>query len=77
MTESDYQKHIGGLVTARLAKPKKMRQRHSRYWDEIVTENYLFDRDVVETEHVKAITKSQLLQFFQVVDRASVVMYCC
>lgn len=66
MTESDYQKHISGLITARLAKPKKMKARHSRYWNEIITENYSFDRDTIETEHVKNITKPQLLQFFQV-----------
>lgn len=66
MTETDFQKYVSGLITARLAKPKKIRARHSRYWSEIVTETYQFNRDNIETEHVKTITKDQIKQFYKV-----------
>ena len=55
-----------GLIAARLTKPKKMKARHSRYWTEISCERYLFNRDEIETDHVKTITQSQLVDFFVV-----------
>lgn len=66
LTDTDYQKHISGLVAARLAKPKKMKARHNRYWNEIATENYVFNREDIETAHVKTITQQQLVSFFKV-----------
>lgn len=66
LTTVDYQKHVSGLVSARLTKPKKLRARHGRYWSEIATENYHFNRDEVETEHVKTISQAQLIDFFMV-----------
>ncbi|KAF6025311.1 IDE [Bugula neritina] len=65
LTDTDYQKHISGLVAARLAKPKKMKARHNRYWNEIATENYVFNREDIETAHVKTITQQQLVGFFK------------
>ncbi|XP_067928601.1 insulin-degrading enzyme-like [Watersipora subatra] len=65
LTTADYEKHVAGLITARLTKPKKLREQHARYWNEIVCENYLFDRDEIETDHVRTITQAQLVDFFK------------
>mgnify|MGYP001794274533 CR=1 len=66
LTDKDYKKHVAGLVSARLTKPKKLKARHSSYWSEIVGEYYQFDRDDAETDFVQTVSQQQLIDFFQV-----------
>lgn len=65
MSEAEFQKHIAALSMKRLEKPKKMSAQGSRYWSEIVSEQYNFDRDNVEVAFLKGVTKEDLIKFYK------------
>lgn len=44
MTEEEFQKHIAALATRRMEQPKKLSAQHLKYWGEIISEQYNFDR---------------------------------
>ena len=48
MSDEEYSAHIEALATARLEKPKKLSVKNGRYWSEILSQHYNFDRDNVE-----------------------------
>lgn len=44
MTEEAFQKHIQALAIRRLDKPKKLSAECAKYWGEIISQQYNFDR---------------------------------
>ena len=48
LSEEEFQSHVEALATKRLEKPKKLSVRNSRFWSEILSQHYNFDRDNVE-----------------------------
>jgi len=44
LSEEQFQKHVEALADRRLEKPKKMSSQSSRYWSEIISQQYNFDR---------------------------------
>ena len=44
MTETEFNKHVSALATKRLEKPKKLLQQNNKYWTEIISSFYNFDR---------------------------------
>ena len=44
MTEEAFQKHIQALAIRRLDKPKKLSAECAKYWGEIISQQYIFDR---------------------------------
>ncbi|KAK3095847.1 hypothetical protein FSP39_019946 [Pinctada imbricata] len=65
MGDEEFDKHITALVTKRLEKPKKISGQNAKFWSEIVSNLYNFDRDDVEVEYLKTIKKSDLCNFFK------------
>ncbi|KAG8523499.1 Insulin-degrading enzyme [Galemys pyrenaicus] len=50
MTEEAFQKHIQALAIRRLDKPKKLSAECTKYWEEIISQQYNFDRGPVVGE---------------------------
>jgi insulysin len=44
MSDEAFQKHLKALMTKRMEKPKKISGQNSRYWSEILSQQYNFDR---------------------------------
>ena len=66
MEETEFQQHVEALATKRSEKPKKLGVRNGRYWSEILSQHYNFDRDDIEVNILfyqfphKAINKAKL-----------------
>ena len=44
MPADDFQKHVAGLAVRRLEKPKNLKEQCQKYWDEILSYQYHFNR---------------------------------
>ena len=64
MNEEEFETNKRGLIAKRLEKPKKLAGRAGKYWSEIVSQQYNFNRDEIETEDLRKITKDNILEFF-------------
>ncbi|XP_071071874.1 insulin-degrading enzyme isoform X6 [Dasypus novemcinctus] len=65
MTEEAFQKHIQALAIRRLDKPKKLSAECAKYWGEIISQQYNFDRDNTEVAFLKTLTKEDIIKFYQ------------
>uniref|UniRef100_A0A3P9K517 Coenzyme PQQ synthesis protein F-like C-terminal lobe domain-containing protein n=1 Tax=Oryzias latipes TaxID=8090 RepID=A0A3P9K517_ORYLA len=65
MSEEVFQKHIQALAVRRLDKPKNLSAESAKYWAEITSQKYHFHRDSVEVEHLKTLTKENIIEFFR------------
>ena len=48
MEETEFSQHVEALATKRLEKPKKLSVRNGRFWSEILSQHFNFDRDEIE-----------------------------
>ncbi|KAI0220840.1 Insulin-degrading enzyme [Lamellibrachia satsuma] len=64
MLDEDFTKHVEALATHRLERPKKLSAQNARYWSEIISQQYNFDRDEVEVAHLRSLTKDDVLRFY-------------
>ena len=64
MPVEEFERHKTALAVRRLEKPKQLTHRAVRYWSEITTGQYFFDRDDLEVEELMQITHQELLDFF-------------
>jgi len=58
MSEESFKEHVEALATKRLEKPKKLSSRNARFWSEILSQHYNFDRDNLEVRSSFFITTS-------------------
>ncbi|XP_059153920.1 insulin-degrading enzyme-like isoform X2 [Physella acuta] len=65
MSDEELSKHVMALSTKRLEKPKKLIQQNNKYWTEIISNYYNFDRDAIEVAFLQKLTKDDLLQFYK------------
>jgi len=65
LTQEDFQKNINALIVQTLEKDKRLAQETTRFWEEIITRKYEFDRAHKEVEEIKTFTKEDLIQFFK------------
>jgi len=65
MSEEEFSKHVNALATKRLERPKRLAQQNSKYWSEIISSFYNFDRDAVEVAFLKSLTKDDLFKFYK------------
>uniref|UniRef100_A0A7M4FBZ3 Insulin degrading enzyme n=1 Tax=Crocodylus porosus TaxID=8502 RepID=A0A7M4FBZ3_CROPO len=65
MSEEAFQKHIQALAIRRLDKPKKLSAECAKYWGEIISQQYNFDRDNTEVAYLKTLTKDDIIQFYK------------
>ncbi|XP_065349184.1 insulin-degrading enzyme-like [Cloeon dipterum] len=64
MSDEKFERHKQALAALRLEKPKKMKNLTSRYWTEISDQTYCFDRDNIEVESLRKITKDDVIHFY-------------
>uniref|UniRef100_A0A671RBQ6 Insulin-degrading enzyme n=1 Tax=Sinocyclocheilus anshuiensis TaxID=1608454 RepID=A0A671RBQ6_9TELE len=65
MGEEAFQKHIQALAIRRLDKPKKLAAECAKYWGEIISQQYNFDRDNIEVAYLKTLTKENIMKFYR------------
>ncbi|XP_035807067.2 insulin-degrading enzyme isoform X1 [Amphiprion ocellaris] len=65
MNEEAFQKHIQALAIRRLDKPKKLSAECAKYWGEIISQQYNFDRDNIEVAYLKTLTKENIMNFYK------------
>ncbi|XP_070771703.1 insulin-degrading enzyme isoform X2 [Enoplosus armatus] len=70
MGDEAFQKHIQALAIRRLDKPKKLSAECAKYWGEIISQQYNFDRDNIEVAYLKTLTKENIMHFYR--DRLTV-----
>ena len=63
VSTEEFDRHKTALAVRRQEKPKQLSHRAVRYWSEITTGQYFFDRNV-EIEKLMQITHQELLDFF-------------
>ncbi|KAI5707248.1 hypothetical protein M8J75_016018 [Diaphorina citri] len=64
MPDEEFQSHKEALSAQRLEKPKKLSGLSSRFWLEITTQQYNFDRANIEVAYLKSVTKENVLKFY-------------
>lgn len=65
MTDEEFKVHVDALTLSKLEEPKKMSKQCDSYWSEISAHTYCFDREKIEVEELKKLTRQELLEFFQ------------
>ncbi|XP_023863299.1 insulin-degrading enzyme isoform X1 [Salvelinus sp. IW2-2015] len=65
MNDEAFQKHVQALAIRRLDKPKKLAAECAKYWGEIISQQYNFDRDNIEVSYLKTLTKENVMQFYR------------
>ncbi|KAG7462728.1 hypothetical protein MATL_G00187840 [Megalops atlanticus] len=65
MSDEAFQKHVQALAIRRLDKPKKLAAECAKYWGEIISQQYNFDRDNIEVAYLKTLTKENIMQFYR------------
>ena len=64
LTEEEFQTNVDTVVASFMEKNKNLGEESSRYWHVIQNKTYQFRRMQMIAEHVKELSKSQVLQFF-------------
>lgn len=65
MTQEEFHRHKTALAAQRLEKPKKLSALSARFWSEITSQQYNFDRANIEVAHLGKMTKEEILNFFK------------
>ncbi|KAK8766960.1 hypothetical protein V5799_006251 [Amblyomma americanum] len=66
MSDEEFGFNKTALAARRLEKPKKLSQMANKYWMEILSQQYNFDRDAIEVASLEGLTSADLLTFFKV-----------
>lgn len=66
MSDEEFKQHVDALILNKLEEPKKMSRQMDIYWSEIASHQYHFEREKIEVEEIKKLTKSDLIEFMQV-----------
>ncbi|KAL6254449.1 hypothetical protein P5V15_014497 [Pogonomyrmex californicus] len=65
MSEEQFQKHKKAVITLHSVKPRMLSGQCNLYWNEIINQQYNFDRVNIEVSYLKTITQQQLLNFYK------------
>ena len=60
MSDEVFQKHKEALATRRLERPKKMSSQNGKFWSEIISQQYNFDRGEHSAHSLGALTLCSL-----------------
>lgn len=71
MEDEEFEKFKDALAVQRLEKPKKLSAQAMKYWSEIISQQYNFDREITEVAFLRTITKQQILEFYEKLISAS------
>ncbi|KAA0201548.1 hypothetical protein HAZT_HAZT005442 [Hyalella azteca] len=64
LTDEEFNRHRDALIDRRLEKPKKLSALTMRWWTEIVCNQYNFNRENVEVECLRNISKQELVDHY-------------
>ncbi|KAF1343553.1 STE23-like protein [Delphinella strobiligena] len=64
MSEEEFEKNKGAVIGKREEKLKNLNQESGRFWHHITSEAYDFELVNRDVEHIRPLTKSQLVDFF-------------
>ncbi|KAK0722768.1 Metalloenzyme, LuxS/M16 peptidase-like protein [Lasiosphaeria miniovina] len=64
MSETEFENHKRSLIVKRLETPKNLDQETSKHWNQIHSEYYDFESAQQDAAHIKALTKAELLEFY-------------
>lgn len=64
LTEEEFNNHKEALANQRLEKPKQMSAQSTKYWGEITTQQYNFDRANIEVAYMRGLTKKDIMDFY-------------
>lgn len=65
MCEEEFERHKEALAAQRLEKPKKLVTLTSRYWAEISSQQYNFNRPEIEVAYLRTLTKDDIIKFYK------------
>ncbi|XP_064466057.1 insulin-degrading enzyme-like isoform X2 [Ornithodoros turicata] len=65
MSDKEFESNKSALAVRRLERPKKLAQLAAKYWMEIISQQYNFDREAIETAHLETIQKEDVIKFFK------------
>lgn len=65
LKEETFMKHKNSLKNYRLEKPKKLYKLTDKWWDEIICNQYNFDRDRLEVDYLKTMNKCDIIDFYE------------
>ncbi|XP_033611294.1 insulin-degrading enzyme [Cryptotermes secundus] len=65
MTSEEFERHKEALAAHRLEKPKKLSVLSARFWLEITSQQYNFDRANIEVAHLRGLQKEDILDFYR------------
>ena len=66
LPEEDFVRHREALASRRLERPKKLSHLTANWWAEITTNQYNFDRDALEVDHLRTLNKPDVIEFYKV-----------
>lgn len=65
LAEKKFNSYKDSLTANKIEKPKKMSSWFNKFWAEIASQEYHFNRSVSEVEILKGITKEEILQYYR------------
>lgn len=66
MSDEEFERHREALASQRLEKPKRLSALSARFWSEITSQQYNFDRAQIEVAYLRTLTKKDVVKFFTV-----------
>ena len=73
MSLEEFERHKEALAAQRLEKPKKLSVLSARFWSEITSQQYNFDRANIEVAHLRTMKKQDILEFYKVMSESETV----
>uniref|UniRef100_A0A0R3RZQ2 Insulin-degrading enzyme n=1 Tax=Elaeophora elaphi TaxID=1147741 RepID=A0A0R3RZQ2_9BILA len=64
MPDDEFLDNVEALATKRLEKPKTMKAQAGRYWAEVDSGFYLFERNDIEVPILRKLTKADVIEYF-------------
>ncbi|KAG8188554.1 hypothetical protein JTE90_007162 [Oedothorax gibbosus] len=65
LSDAEYQNHVRSVTEKLLEKPKKLSVQNMKYWREILSQQFNFDRDNIEVACLATLTKDELYSYFK------------
>ncbi|CAG8625900.1 11505_t:CDS:10 [Acaulospora morrowiae] len=64
-SDKEYNRHVNALIERNLENDKNLREETRRYWRIIYSGYYEFNRVKIDTEYLRELKKSELLEFYK------------
>ncbi|XP_077297040.1 insulin-degrading enzyme-like [Arctopsyche grandis] len=65
LSDQEYDSHRNALIAEKLKRPEMMLGRSDKFWTEIESQQYHFDRENVEVKALRDVTKNQLYNVYK------------